>query len=115
MVYEMINHNPSGVAPDYGDQGTLELVGSLSLDEPVWILETKRLRIRQLGQGDFAALCTIMQDEITMRAYEGAFSDEMVQEWLDRQRRRYDEDGFGLWAVVLKEADEVIGQWGLGT
>ena len=77
------------------------------------IFETERLYLRELNENDFGALCKIMQDEETMYAYEGAFSDEEVQEWLDRQLSRYREHGFGLWAVVLKETGEVIGQCGL--
>lgn len=77
------------------------------------IFETERLYLRELNENDFGALCKIMQDEETMYAYEGAFSDEEVQEWLDRQLSRYREYGFGLWAVVLKETGEVIGQCGL--
>lgn len=77
------------------------------------ILETERLFLRRMSQSDFKALCRIMQDEETMYAYEGAFSDAEVQEWLDRQILRYDKWGFGLWAVVLKETDEMIGQCGL--
>lgn len=48
-----------------------------------------------------------------MYAYEGAFNDTEVQEWLDRQIMRYKKWGFGLWAVVLKETEEMIGQCGL--
>lgn len=77
------------------------------------ILETERLVLRRLEQSDFSALCKIMQDEETMYAYEGAFTDEEVQGWLDRQLARYERYGFGLWAVVLKETDEMIGQCGL--
>lgn len=76
-------------------------------------LETERLYMRELEQSDFPALCRILQDEETMYAYEGAFSDPEVQEWLDRQISRYGKWGFGLWAVVLKETGEVIGQCGL--
>ena len=77
------------------------------------ILETSRLYLRELNDDDFDALCKIMQDEKTMYAYEGAFSDDEVQQWLERQYMRYDKYGFGLWAVVLKENNEVIGQCGL--
>ena len=77
------------------------------------ILETERLYLRQLTQDDYAALCRILQDEETMYAYEGAFSDEEVQAWLERQFMRYETLGFGLWAVVLKESGEMIGQCGL--
>ena len=77
------------------------------------ILETERLYMRELRQTDIEALSKILQDEETMYAYEGAFSDEEVQEWLDRQIARYKKWNFGLWAVVLKETDEMIGQCGL--
>lgn len=69
--------------------------------------------MREMTQEDFPALCRIMQDEEVMYAYEGAFNDEEVQGWLDRQRMRYEKLGFGLWAVVLKESNEMIGQCGL--
>ncbi len=48
------------------------------------ILETERLYLREMEQTDYAALCRILQDEDTMYAYEGAFRDDEVQEWLDR-------------------------------
>lgn len=77
------------------------------------ILETERLYLREMNQRDFVALCKILQDDETMYAYEGAFSNEETQEWLDRQISRYRKWGFGLWAVILKETDEMIGQCGL--
>lgn len=77
------------------------------------ILETERLYLRELEQSDFEALCKILKDEEAMYAYEGAFDDSEVQEWLDRQLSRYKKYVFGLWAVVLKEKNEVIGQCGL--
>ena len=77
------------------------------------ILETKRLYLREMKQADFKSLCKILQDKETMTAYEGAFSDREVQEWLDRQIFRYQKWNFGLWAVILKETDEMIGQCGL--
>lgn len=77
------------------------------------ILETERLYLREMGQSDFDPLCKILQDEETMAAYEGAFSDSEAQEWLDRQIFRYQQWGFGLWAVILKQTNEMIGQCGL--
>ena len=77
------------------------------------ILETGRLVLRELEHGDFPALCAILQDDETMQAYEGAFSDAEVMEWLEKQMRRYCEYGFGLWAVVLKGTRKMIGQCGL--
>lgn len=77
------------------------------------ILETERLYLRELNQGDFEALSRILTDAETMYAYNGAFSPEETQEWLDRQLTRYKKYGFGLWAAVLKENDEMIGQCGI--
>jgi len=77
------------------------------------ILETERLILREMTQDDYPALAAILQDEQTMYAYEGVFSDAETQEWLDRNLRRYVEDGFGLWAVVLKSSGDMIGQCGI--
>ena len=77
------------------------------------ILETPRLLLREMTTSDLTAICRVLQDEKTMYAYEHAFSDEEAQAWLNNQLRRYREDGFGLWAVVLKESGEIIGQCGI--
>lgn len=66
-------------------------------------LETPRLALRQLTESDLPALKAILQDEQTMDAYEGAFDDAMTLTWLQRMLTRYREDGFGLWAVELRD------------
>lgn len=77
------------------------------------ILETKRIYLREMTQCDYDSLCRMLQDEDVMYAYAHAFSDDEAHEWLDKQINRYKSDGFGLWAVILKETDEMIGQCGL--
>ena len=78
------------------------------------MIETKRLIIREMVQHDYDALCKILCDEEVMRtAYKNAFSLEESQNWLNRHLKRYAEYGFGLWAVELKETNEMIGQCGL--
>lgn len=77
------------------------------------ILSTQRLYLREMTQADYQALSKILQDEETMYAYNGAFSPKETQDWLDNQLSRYREYGFGLWAAVLKETDEMIGQCGI--
>ena len=77
------------------------------------MLETERLRLRELEEGDLPALRRILQDPVTMRAYEGAFDEAGVLDWLRNQQRRYREEGRGLWAVLLKDGGEMIGQCGL--
>ena len=78
-----------------------------------WILETERLRLRELTWADYDGLCLMLRDAETMYAYEHAFSEAEAREWLQRQFDRYAEYGFGLWAVILKETGELIGQCGL--
>lgn len=78
------------------------------------ITETERLIIREMVPSDLESLCKILCDEEVMRtAYESAFSVEEAQNWMNRHFKRYTEYGFGLWAVVLKETNEMIGQCGL--
>lgn len=77
------------------------------------VIETNRLILKEMTLADFHSLCKILQDDDVMYAYEGAFSAEEVQSWLDKQIARYNEYGFGLWAVILKETGIMIGQCGL--
>ena len=77
------------------------------------ILAVRRLYLREMTYDDYADLCEILQDEKTMYAYEHAFSDEEVHEWLDRQLSRYKNDGLGLWAVIDKESGVFLGQCGI--
>lgn len=83
------------------------------MNETSIFLETERLILRKMTQADYKDICKILQDEEVMYAYEGAFSDNEVKDWIDRQIKRYQEDGFGLCAVILKENGEIIGQCGL--
>lgn len=77
------------------------------------ILETRRLLLREMTEADTGALQAILQDEQTMTAYEGAFTNAETEAWLQKQLCRYQADGFGLWAVVLKESGQMIGQAGI--
>ena len=42
------------------------------------ILQTQRLMLREMDQGDWELLCAILQDPEVMYAYEHAFSDQEV-------------------------------------
>jgi ribosomal-protein-alanine N-acetyltransferase len=74
------------------------------------ILETSRLLLREFVADDVDAL---ISDRETMRYYPLPFDRAAVEEWIERNRRRYHTDGFGLWAMVLKSAGELIGDCGL--
>ena len=77
------------------------------------ILETDRLLLREMMLSDLDALLLVLGDAESMRYYPKPFDREMVQKWIDRQRRNYAQHGFGLWAMVLKATGEVIGDCGL--
>lgn len=77
------------------------------------ITETKRLYLREITQADYAVIAKILQDDDAMFAYNGALSDEEVARWFDNLMTQYQTRGFSLWAVVLKETNQVIGQCGL--
>ena len=72
-----------------------QFLGGVHLEQTNVILETPRLLLREMTQKDFPSLCTYLQDPAVMYAYEHAFSNEEVQQWLDRQLTRYRELGFG--------------------
>lgn len=75
--------------------------------------ETERLILREMTPADFDALYAIFSDAETMQHYPAPFDAEKVHNWIARNQTRYREDGFGLWAVVLKETGEVIGDCGI--
>lgn len=77
------------------------------------ILETERLILREMSQLDFPDLAEILQNPKVMYAYEHNFSESDVQSWLERQIKRYEKYGFGLWALILKDSGAMIGQAGL--
>ena len=77
------------------------------------ILETPRLLLREMDISDMDSLRMILQDEKVMYAYNGAFDERETAMWMQKQLQRYNDFGFGLWAVVLKENGEMIGQCGI--
>ncbi|QIM16680.1 GNAT family N-acetyltransferase [Leucobacter insecticola] len=76
------------------------------------LIETPRLQLREMTAQDLPALKAILQDDETMAAYEGAFDDEMVQTWFETILTSYRDNRFGMWAVILRETGEMIGQCG---
>jgi ribosomal-protein-alanine N-acetyltransferase len=77
------------------------------------ILETPRLVLREFVPEDADALAVVISDAETMRYYPAPFDRAGVEEWIERNRRRYQADGFGLWAMVLKSTGELTGDCGL--
>ena len=53
------------------------------------LLETARLRLRRMEQGDVPALLRIMGNPRVMYAWEYAFTQEQVDAWVSRNLARY--------------------------
>lgn len=77
------------------------------------ILETERLYLREMTEDDYEALHSILTDSAIMQHYPYAFDQIKVKAWIHRNMERYKIFGFGLWAVCLKDTDEMIGDCGL--
>lgn len=75
-------------------------------------IETDRLILRELSIDDLPAMWAIVDDDATMHAWNGAWSEEENLEGIEKQLLSYKENGFGRWAVVLKETGQVIGNCG---
>ena len=77
------------------------------------ILETERLFLREMNADDYEALYAVLADSDIMQHYPYAFDEKKVREWIERNMKRYEENGFGLWAACLKDTGEMIGDCGL--
>jgi [ribosomal protein S5]-alanine N-acetyltransferase len=81
--------------------------------EAMPILETRRLALREFLPDDLDALAKVLSDAETMRFYPAPLDRTGVADWIERNRRRCEKDGFGLWAMILKSSGELIGDCGL--
>ena len=77
------------------------------------ILQTARLLLRELTPQDADALALVLSDPKTMRYYPTPYGHAGVDQWIERNRRRYQDDGVGLWAVELTKTQEIIGDCGI--
>jgi [ribosomal protein S5]-alanine N-acetyltransferase len=77
------------------------------------VLQTQRLSLREFEPGDVDALAAILSDPETMRYYPVSFDRIGVVDWIRRNRARYSNDGYGLWALILNSTGELIGDCGL--
>jgi RimJ/RimL family protein N-acetyltransferase len=76
------------------------------------ILETSRLRLREFTPQDADALAAVLGDPLAMQYYPAAFDGKGVEEWIVRNLERYRRDGHSLWAMLLKDTGELIGDCG---
>lgn len=77
------------------------------------MLSTPRLTLRELTMDDLPALHAVLSDPESMRFYPHPFLREETMRWIAWNLRNYAEHGFGLWAVVLREGGQLIGDCGI--
>ncbi len=70
------------------------------------ILQTPRLLLRELIPEDADALAQVLSDPETMRHYPAPYDRSGVDQWIERNRQRYQDDGAGLWAMELKKTQD---------
>ena len=77
------------------------------------ILKTSRLTLREFIIGDADALAKVISDPETMRYYPAPYDRAGVEQWIERNRQRYANDGVGLWACELNDTQQFIGDCGI--
>jgi RimJ/RimL family protein N-acetyltransferase len=77
------------------------------------VMETQRLYFRQMTPQDHEALHRLFSDPVAMAHYPEPFTPEMTAGWIEWNMRNYRERGFGLWALIHKARQDVIGDCGL--
>jgi RimJ/RimL family protein N-acetyltransferase len=77
------------------------------------ILETTRLRLREFTPQDVDGLLLVLSDPETMRYYPAPYDLAGVEQWIERNRQRYQDDGVGLWAMEPLATQELIGDCGI--
>ena len=77
------------------------------------MIETERLIIREYTSSDFDDLYEILSDGETMKFYPKPYDESGVKRWIDWCLKSYLENGFGLWALELKENGTFIGDTGI--
>jgi ribosomal-protein-alanine N-acetyltransferase len=78
------------------------------------MIETKRLILRKMTSEDVDQLLLIFSDPRVMQSFGGIlFGRAMMEKWIDRNLNHQDRYGYGIFSVILKEQDELVGDCGL--
>jgi len=63
-------------------------------------------------RADVEPMAEVLGDPVSMRFYPHPLSLEETEAWVERNIGRSERDGLGLWAIVLRETGEVVGDCG---
>jgi len=82
---------------------------------PCSVIETPRLILQEITWQDVERLATILSDPVVMEFYPSIYTYAQTQEHIKRIINCYQENGFGLWATIHKNSNQLIGRCGLIT
>lgn len=78
-----------------------------------YIIETEKLGLREFTMEDLKVWHAILSDSETMKYYPKPFDEEKTKSWIERNLNLYKKYGLGLFAVIIKETGEFIGDCGI--
>jgi ribosomal-protein-alanine N-acetyltransferase len=76
-------------------------------------LMTPRLELRALVFDDLDALASLLGDAAALTYWGPPLTRNESRSWIERNLRRYENDGFGRCAIVLRATGELVGDCGL--
>ncbi|WP_133130836.1 GNAT family N-acetyltransferase [Legionella yabuuchiae] len=76
-------------------------------------ITTARLNLRSWKHSDIEVFYQINQEPKVLEFLPGAMSHDAVKSFMEKQNKQFQERGFMLWAVEIKESSELIGFVGL--
>jgi ribosomal-protein-alanine N-acetyltransferase len=78
-------------------------------------IETRRLSLRQFRNEDLTSYTAIMGDDEVGKWFPGGkgFTSEQAKKSLDNIIQHWTTHGFGIWAVIGKEEEALLGRCGL--
>jgi RimJ/RimL family protein N-acetyltransferase/ribosomal protein S18 acetylase RimI-like enzyme len=91
---------------DHGPCGPIDAVLMRWMECP----ETARLRFRPITARDVDNLLAIFGDPVAMEFWPGTRTREEIIPQIEKCQQRYRDDGYGLWAVELKETGALSGR-----
>lgn len=79
-----------------------------------YILETERLRLREIEPSDVDDIREMLADDEARRIFARVVKmPDYAERWVARNRARYSEDGHGLWALETRADGAFAGDCGL--
>jgi len=77
------------------------------------ILETPRLRLRELSLDDLDFIAGLLGHPEVMRLWPKPYTRNESEVWIHKSQERYAQDGYGYWLALDRVSGQPVGQAGL--